>query len=727
MKASVRWLNSLLDPGDLSAADVEHILTHVGFPIDARETLPSGDTRLEVELTSNRGDCLSHIGLARELAAKTGRTLKLPAIPAPRTEGRAQDFLSLKNEAGPACPRFTAQVVRNVKVAPSPAWLVAALESVGQRPINNIVDATNYLNFEFGQPCHAFDLAKLSGPVGQASRLPALIIRRARKSEPLTTLDGKRRALHESDLVVADAQRAQSLAGVIGGQDSEVTNSTTDIVLEVATWDPQTVRATARRHQVRTDASHRYERIVDPRTLDAPAQRLLSLIVDLTGGTPAAGVLDSFAPSAPLREIPLRIARVRQLLGIDVGPDEITRILRALHIQTRDSGPQDSGPRTLLCTPPPFRPDLTREIDLIEEIARIKGFDAIPTHDRLAVQIRPPQNHERAARLLTETLAAAGFYETVTFTFTTDAQAQPFLAPGLSLLHVADSRRRAESALRPSLLPSLLAVRKSNQDAQATLPGGLRLFEAASTFAEDADGATASPPLGTESRAVTREPQPAVERRTLALLLDLPDVPKGKPGTTEDRQHALRILRGTLESAARNLAGPAATLELKPVGQASRLPGFDPHAHAEILLNSRRVGHLGLISPATQKLFDLDIPLAAAELELEPLLVLFPPRTAISPLPQFPGIERDLSLIVSDATPWGEIKSLAHAARLDRLTNVDFVSTYRGKQIGDGKKSVTLRLTFRDPTRTLRHEEVDPQITALISLATDRLHAAVRS
>jgi phenylalanyl-tRNA synthetase beta chain len=708
MKASTRWLNSLLDPGDLSPADIEHILTFVGFPIDARETLPDGDTRLEVELTSNRGDCLSHIGLAREIAAKTGRTLKLPAIPAPPTQGKVADYLSLKNEVPDSCPRFTAQVVRNAKVGPSPAWLVRALESVGQRSINNVVDATNYLNFEFGQPCHAFDLAKLAGK--------SLVVRNAKEGEQLTTLDGKRRTLKQGEIVVADAEHPQSLAGVIGGQDSEVSASTTDVVLEVATWDPQAVRRAARRHQVRTDASHRFERTVDPRTLDAPAQRLLALVVELTGGTPASGILDSSAPSAPLRDIPLRPARVTQLLGIEVPTSEITRILRALHITVREPSPQDPPPRALHCTPPPFRPDLTREIDLIEEVARIQGFDAIPTLPRLTVEVRSPQAHELAARLLTETLAAAGFFETVTFSFATDVESEPFLPQGLSLLHVADARKRAETALRPSLLPSLLHCRKANQDAQANVPGGggIRLFETASTYADDSDGGR-TPKL----------PSPTIERRTLALLMDLPNVPKGKPGTIEDRQRALRILRGTLESAARNLAGPAVQLTLRP--SAPTIPAYDAQAHADILLNERPIGRLGLIAAATQKLFDLDIPVAAAELELEPLLVLFPPTAAITTLPQFPGIERDLSLIVPDATRWSEVAALAQSANLARLAQIDFVGTYRGKQIGEGKKSLTLRLTFRDPERTLRHEEVDPQIATLVSLATTKLNAALRS
>lgn len=703
MKASVAWLNQYLDPGDLSAEQIDHALTHAGFPIDSREPLPDGDTRLEVEVTSNRGDCLAHIGLAREIAAKTGggRLLKLPAIKEPRAAGNVRDVLALENQVPDACPRFTLQVVRGIKIAPSPPWLARALQAVGQRPINNVVDATNFLNFEFGQPCHAFDLARLAGE--------RVVIRRARAGETLTTLDGKRRTLHPEDVVVADAQRAQSLAGVIGGQDSEVTASSTDIALEVATWDPQTVRRTARRHQVRTDACHRFERYVDPRTLEGPAERLLSLVAELTGGTPCQGMLDAFpAGAAPLTEVGLRLARIPLLLGIDVPDDEVANILRAVHIEC-DLGGSDSAP-VLTCRIPPHRPDLTREVDLIEEIARLRGFEAIPAHDRIAVQVRPPQTHEEASRVLGETLAALGFLETVTVSFITEQQAKPFLAAGLGLLGVHDERRANESTLRPSLLPSLLACRKANQDRGASVAGGIRLFETAATYAEEADeGAIGS----------------TLERRVLALTMDIPNVGKGKPGSLEDRQHGIRVLRGAIETAAHALGGAPASIELRPAPPA--LTAFDPSAHAEVLLNGRPIGRLGLVSAQTQRLFDLDFPQAAAEVELEPLLVLYPPRSGAAELPHFPAVERDLSLVVPDATPWSQVRELILASRPPLLDHLEFIGTYRGPQTGPGKKSLTLRLRFRDPKRTLRHEEVDPQVRSVVDVASQKLGATLRA
>lgn len=703
MKASVAWLNRYLDPGDLSAEAVEHVLTHAGFPIDGSEALPGGDTGLEVELTSNRGDCLSHLGLAREIAAATSagghkRALKLPTIATPKATGRTGDALSLQNLTPESCPRFTAQVVRGVKVGPSPAWLVRALESVGQRSINNIVDATNFLNFEYGQPCHAFDLAKLAGR--------KLVVRSAKDGEALTTLDGKKRSLKAGEIVVADAERAQSLAGVIGGQDSEVSPTTTEVVLEVATWDPLAVRRGARRHQVRTDASHRFERIVDARTLDEPARRLLALVVEVAGGTPCEGMLDARTPAAdaPLTEIALRPQRVRCLLGIEIQDQEIVALLKVLQVN------EGSKLRFQI---PAFRPDLAREVDLIEEVARIKGFDAIPAHARTAIEVKSAQDSELASRALGDTLAALGFFETVTFSFVTDAAATPFLQPGRSLLHVSDERRGAESALRPSILPSLLACRKANQDGHAVVPGGIRLFETAAVFAE-------APPASLSQSGEL----PGSEQRVLALVMDVPGVGKGKPGTIDERQHAVRVLRGAIEAAAAAMGGREAAVELRPAPP--RSPAFDAAAHAEVLLNGRAIGSLGLIAPGVQKQFDLDAPAAMAEIEIEPLLTLFPPRAIPEALPQFPAIERDLSLIVDEPVRWAQVRSLVESAALARLEAVDFVGTYRGKQIGEGKKSVTLRLRFRDPVRTLRHEEVDPQVASAVALAGQRLGATLR-
>jgi phenylalanyl-tRNA synthetase beta chain len=315
MLTSVAWLNRYLSPPTLTAEEAEHVLTHVGFPIESREALPSGDTRLDVELTSNRGDCLCHVGLAREIAAATGRALVVPPPPKVAPSGtKVGSVTSVENLAAGTggCPRFTARVIRGVKVGPSPKWLADLLEAVGLRPISNVVDVTNFINFELGHPCHVFDLDALAGH--------RLIVRRARANEAVTALDGRTHRMNPDELVVADAEKAVSIAGVMGGLESGVSAKTTNVLFEMATWDPVAVRRAARRLDIRTDASHRFERYVDARDLEWASLRAAALIAELGGGELLEGMIDA-GGGVPLPRrtvIVLRPARVEHVLGMAV-------------------------------------------------------------------------------------------------------------------------------------------------------------------------------------------------------------------------------------------------------------------------------------------------------------------------------------------------------------------------------------------------------------------------
>lgn len=699
MHTSVRWLNRLLSPATLTPEEAESVLMDVGFPIETKDALPDGDTHLDVEITSNRGDCLSHIGLAREVAARTGRALALPAFSLPAGTGSVNDHLKVDNRTPEVCPLFTARVVKGVKIGPSPAWLVSALEAVGQRSINNVVDATNYVNFEYGQPSHAFDLNKLDGK--------ALVIRFAKEGEKLTTLDGKPRVLKSDELVVADASRAQSLAGVIGGQDAEVTASTTDVVLEAATWDPVTIRRAARRLQIRTDAGYRFERVVDPRTIRAAADRLAALVIEVAGGQLAAGIIEAGQPAKPLHVVTLRAQRCRDILGSTVTDDQIVTLLHAHGITT-----SATAPGVFSCTIPPHRVDLTREIDLIEEVARTRGLSQIPLLPKLGVTVRAPQPRERAQRELVRTLTSLGFYETVTFSFVKPTDAQQFLPKGAGIINVDDDRRGAEPTLRPSTLPNLLQCRRANQDGQVSPPGGVRLFELAAIFASAMPGAKG---LGTEKRA-------------LGLLCDVPG--EGTKRSLADKQNGVRLARGAIESVVRAMGGVNACLEIIPGAPAQS--ALDPAAAASITLHSKNgpstpIGFFGLVSKATLERWGLDVPVAVAELDLEPLLALYPPKSTVSTLPTFPGIERDLSLVLADDVPWAKVAGTVGGQKVHLMEGFDYVYTYRGKPLNPGTKSVTLRLKFRDPARTLRHEEVDPQVAQLVEVFKRDLGATLRA
>ncbi|MBL8963980.1 MAG: phenylalanine--tRNA ligase subunit beta [Phycisphaeraceae bacterium] len=707
MKISLAWLNSYLAPADLTPDQAEDLLMHVGFPIESRETLPAGDTLLDVEVTSNRGDCLSHVGLAREIAVKTGRSLVMPTAdlppPAPGA-GRVEDLVAIDNTCHDLCPMFTIRVIRGVKVGPSPEWLARAIESIGQRPISNVVDATNYVNFELGNPSHVFDLSRLAGP--------RIIIRRARHDEPLTTLDGKKRLLTTDDLVVADQGTAQGLAGVIGGADTQVTERTTDVLIEVATWSPSAVRSASRRHAVRTDSSHRYERIVDQRSLDFASRRLASIILATAGGLLCEGVLSAGSPPPSQRPIRLRTSRCTALIGVEIPPAQVEGTLRGLGIAT-EAAPSSGGEQgALTCIPPHWRPDLTREVDLIEEVARVAGLDRIPVSPKVSVVVHPPNPRELALRELAAILVGMNFYETVTFSFVRPTHAEPFLAPGLRELRVDDERRGAEPTLRPSILPSLLACRRKNQDGDVVIPGGVRLFEFGPTFSQEI-------PRDPASRGEVIQP------RTFAMLMDVTGSGTAGKRTSDEVQSAIRAMRGVIESVIRALGGTRPSIEVAPADPP--YPAWRTDAVARILVDGLAIGHFGVVSDQTTSAYGIECPVVAAEVLAAPLLDLFPPRTSVRPLPEFPAVERDLTLIVPENVRWAAVESLVREAAPERFESLAYVGAYRGKQVGDGKKSLTMRLWFRDAHRTLRREEVDPEIDSLVRLAGQRLGALVRT
>jgi phenylalanyl-tRNA synthetase beta chain len=611
MDISLSWLNAYLEPGNVTADEADDLLTQAGLPIEERTALPGSDVLLDVEVTSNRPDCLSHIGCAREVAAmptsSTPRELVYPAVHDPKTSGDVGEHLTLENTRPDLCPLFTARVITGANIGPSPAWLVERLESIGQRPINNAVDITNFITMELGNPCHVFDLHKLAGR--------RLVIRPARAGEKLRTLDDKTHTLVDADLVVADAEKATSLAGVMGGGDSEVDEGTTDIVFEMATWDPVTVRTMARRLAINTDAGFRFQRGVDARTIDFAARRAAALLCELTGGTLAGGVLSEGAPLPEPTFVTVRPSRAKLIMGIEVPAGDLIGVLRDLEIDVEQRDDDE-----LVCEIPPHRArDLTREIDLIEEIARVVGYDRIPVGETMPVAVRSPQPEQRALREVGSVLTGLGFDETVTFSFTTPKRAELFLADGLETVSVDDARRGSEPTLRPSVLAGLLACRRANQDARSAPPGSVRLFEIAQTFAQK-DGPTP------ETR----------ERRTLAMLLDVPGAEGSAKRSADDRQLGLRTMRGSIDALVRATHGVEARAEVAPGKPAHK--GFDESTAATLTLHApgrppEAFGTFGLVSGDAAKAFEVEVPTVAAELDLGVLVAGFPPKSLAHALP----------------------------------------------------------------------------------------------
>ncbi len=581
------------------------------------------------------------------------------------------------------CPTYTARVIRGVTVAPSPDWLRARLEAVGLRPVNNVVDVTNFVLHELGQPLHAFDLDKLDGR--------RVVVRLAERGEPFTAIDGSRHELTPDTLVIADASRPVAIAGVMGGLDSEVTGTTTDILLESAVFDPLSVRTTSRKLKLASDASYRYERGVDPRGVEIASRRAASLIVELAGGTPAEGVVRVGEHEPRPAVITMRVERCNALLGLGLTADEAAGYLERLGLAAVAQG------QTVTATVPTFRLDLTREVDLIEEVARLHGLDHIPVREKIEIVTRPPQASVSAARALSDVLVAHGYHETVTFSFTDAQHAAAFLPDGAEALMLDDERKKAEPMLRPSLLPSLLAVRKLNQDAGN---GDVRLFETAATW--------------------WRAGERLVEKRRLAVLRDAP----GK-GQLEE---AFRELRGTVDELVEAMGGAAVrewlAVEPRDIGGAEDAVWSTA---GTVKLQGRDVGTLGVVADAVLKRFGITTPQLAGELDAAALLSLYPPHPSVGALPRFPAIERDLSVIVDEAVAWREIERTVQDADPALLDGLAFVTVYRGKPVPPGRKSVSLRLRFRDPGATLRHDQVDPQVAAVVEALTRKLGAELRA
>jgi phenylalanyl-tRNA synthetase beta chain len=690
MKISLAWMNSHIDR-PVTAQEAERVLMGVGFPVDS-VTAAGDDWLLDVEVTSNRPDCLCHRGVAREMAAASGRELLERQAPAAAPAGPpAWESVSVRNHVPDLCPLYTARVIRGVRVGPSPAWLRERLLAIGAEPINNVADVTNFVLMELGQPLHAFDLSRVRGA--------EVHIRMARRGERMPALNGETYELTPEHLVIADGRDPAALAGVMGGEASKVSEGTRDILLEAAIFDVLTVRRAVRSLKVRvhgkpgTESSHRFERGLDPTAVEKASELAASLICEVAGGSPAPGAVR--VGVAPLpdrlgRRIDLRISRCSALLGVPVAPDRVLHWLTLLGLR-----PRPAGEGVVRCDVPSHRLDLEREVDLIEEVARMQGLDAIPVRDRIEVRARAVQPAVAGRRAVGALLASHGYCETVTLSRLREDIAQAFVEPGETVAPLYAEHHRDLTSLRPSLLPSLLLWRRSNQNAGVQ---DVRLFEAASVWS-----------VRGEQR---------IERRRLGLLRD----------AGEDAEQAWRDLRGTVEELVERVTGLAG-LVIQPVEHALYL------AAAEVALpDGSPLGRMGLLarqpdglSKRVQELFDLATPQAAAELDLERLLSLHPPVRHAAEPPRFPGIERDLTLVVPEPVYWAQIERCLSAAAPELLEGVTYLTTYRGKPIAPGSKALSLRLFFRDPGGTLRHERVDPQVALVVERLRADLNAELRA
>jgi len=672
MKVSLNWLKEYVEI-DLPASELTERLTHTGFNLEEMEER-GGDVMIDLEVTSNRPDCLGHLGVAREIAAILGRELKYPAVESRETGKPAPEQTSVKVVAPDLCPRYIARIINHVKIGPSPKWMVDRLETIGIRAINNVVDITNYVMMECGQPLHAFDLDKLSGR--------QIIVRQARPQEPFIAIDHSEHKLDRETLVIADAERAVALAGVMGGFNSEVSDQTRHILLESAEFEPVSIRRTARKLNLHSDSSYRFERKIDPVGTEWASRRAAALIAQLAEGQLAPGAVDVWAHPFKPAAVTVKFDHVKAVLGINVDPAVATRILTSLGFTVDRTDVEQ-----LVVTVPSFRAEVTRPIDLIEEIGRIHGFNKIPLRDTINIAAVPPSKAERQARIVHEALNAAGYSEAITVSLMELKYANLFTdVPAENVLRIADARRQVNDALRCSLVPSLLLARRLNQDAGNAASD---LYEIARVY-----------PPGDRGKLPR-------EQRHLAILSSAADP---------------RSLRGTLELMLRRLnIAEKITLVPKP------MEWFLPDQSAQILLGGRAIGILGTIGPAMQKTFDLKKSAAVAEINFDVIAAQPLNPVAVTPLPKFPAIERDLSIIVGEEITWDRIRTVIADLAVPDLETVEFGELFRGKQIPKGQKSLFFTLRYRNPGRSLTHEEVDAYQQKVIEALAQACRAQLRT
>lgn len=665
------------------------------------EALPVGDMQLVLDVGANRPDLLSHLGVAREIAALVQKPLGLPVIdgltaelPAARVGANAADAGSVSVqviEPG-LVNRFMGVVIRGVTVGPSPAWLVERLTAVGSRSINNVVDASNYVLHELGQPTHAFDLAKLRGP--------SIVVRRARAGERITTLDGAERTLGEDMIVIADAERAQAIAGIMGGAESEVSSSTTDLFLEVANFDPRRVRDARRALGMSTDASYRFERSVDRELGPIALHRLAQIIMAVAGGRVDGWPIDlAHAPTERPR-ITLRPSRVATVLGAEIPTTEIADRLERVGFRVEPAG------NALAVVAPPWRADVNAEIDLVEDVARLRGYDSFPTELR---RFRPTNTTDGAqwqmTRAVRESLVAAGLVE---------VRPMPFVAGGDGYVRLVNPLSETEAYLRREVLDTLARRAEFNL---SRMNGDIRIFEIGSVFTPRA-GAL-----------------PTEELRAAALVMGRRQPPHFSDPKSAEFESWSRYAEWDAKWLAERMvstAFPCGRLEL--VGAAA----------ADVLWHIRVDGQ----ARGTVRRLSLDAPIWAApafgvELSLGVVesAAVAPPGTSAyggserpksvqrryRALPTTPAADFDLALIVPDGVQVAQIEEVMKRVSGRLLERVILFDRYLGAGVESGHSSLAWRLTFRHPERTLRDREIEARRADILKALADELHVRQRT
>jgi phenylalanyl-tRNA synthetase beta chain len=629
-----------------------------------------GDFAIDLEVTSNRPDCLGHLGIAREAAVLLGETLAIPPAKVKEAGTSVTSLTKVTVRAPDLCPRYTARVIRGVKVGSSPAWLVKRLATIGIAAINNVVDITNFVLMECGQPLHAFDFAKLAGP--------EIIVRKAAKGEKLEAINHHIYELDDSMCVIADARVPVALGGVMGGAATEVSTATRDLLIEAAEFSSMSIRATARKLNLHSDSSYRFERGVDPVGVDWASRRCCELILEICGGELAPGVIDSAAKLELREAVTLRLAQLKRIIGIDVDPAVARKILTALGCVE-----QSASDREVIVIPPTWRRDLSREIDLVEEVARINGYEKIP--EDVPVKM-VPSTRSAADRVLDKVrhvLTAAGFDEALTPSSVPEELSAPYSPwTDASPLRCSVPVLRRADLLRRTVVPSLLEARRINESLGNER---IELFETARIYLSQSG---------------------SLPREDLMLCL------------ASGRSFA--DVKGALEAVAASV-NPASKVESTDYEH----PLFDA-ASCRLMLDGEAWGILGELSVAGLKQFDLRGKATVAEVRLARLFEIAKLIPKYAPLAAFPAIDRDLNFVVAEDVRWADLSTTVRTAAGEHLETLRYVETYRNAkdaQLGRERKSLLMSLRLRSKQGTLTGEEADA-IRARIVAECQKRHGA---
>ena len=651
MKISYNWLKDY-GKHNLSAEELSERLTNAGLVVDNITTIDK-DFCLDVEVTSNRPDCLGFIGIAREVTAVTRSRLVIPDVDYATISEDIKDITSVTVKDKELCPRYTARIIRNVSIGPSPEWLQERINSIGLRPVNNIVDITNYVLMESGQPLHAFDFDKLSGN--------KIIVRRAVNGEVMVAIDGSKCKLTSDMLVIADSQKPVAIAGVMGGNDTEVSDTTKNILLESAFFEPGNVRRTSRKLGISTDSSYRFERRVDPACVDWASRRAARLIQEMAGGEIVEGVIDQNYLKDKKISVTLRMPRLNSLLGIHIEKDLVKDILERL--QFKITTETDAS---LSVDVPSFRGDVYREIDLIEEVIRIHGYDNIPTKGNIGIKPIQENKFDLIVEKVKNVISGFGFSEVVTDSIVGNSQNQyDSIWSDNSNIKIMNPIRHDEDLLRKTLIHNLLRVKKHNQNYGMEK---VQIYELSKVYLP------------------SKKDKMPEEKECLCIL--------GEDGFLS--------LKGIVEAVLSRL-NIAHRLESIPY----RSDLFSPEQSAELKLGGNILGYIGKLSNDTIKSYDFRSTPCITELNFNLLVDLANLESSFQKIPSFPTMVRDLAIISDEKVMWGDIKKCIESLNIDYLDNIEFFDVYRGKQVEKGKKSIAFRLIFRAEDRTLKSEEVD--------------------